>query len=250
MQIRYDHKQIRYYFNLAKAIDISIPLHCNVKAFNAPDFKSEPVKSGQFTGLVSQGSPVNFLNLSINPHGNGTHTECLGHITTETISINDCLKKFHFPCLLISVSPNQLASGDSVISLKNISLFKKQFEAYRPEACVVRTLPNDISKKNKDYSNTNPPYFLPETIQCLNNQGIQHLLCDLPSIDREMDEGKLLAHKQFWQYPKNPQLHKTITEMVFVPNIISDGFYLLNLQIISLNTDASPSKPILFSPVL
>jgi len=249
MQIQYNHNQINYSFNLAKAIDISIPLHYNVKAFNAPDFKSEPVKSGQFTGLVSQGSSVNFLNLSINPHGNGTHTECLGHITAETISINDCLKKFHFPCLLISVSPGQLASGDYVITPGNINLFKEQFKHYQPEACVVRTLPNNISKKSKNYSNTNPPYFLPDTIQWLNNQGIQHLLCDLPSIDREIDEGKLLAHKAFWQFPRNPQLHKTITEMVFVPNIIADGFYLLNLQIISLQTDASPSKPVLFSPV-
>jgi hypothetical protein len=27
--------------------------------------------------------------------------------------------------------------------------------------------------------------------------GIQHLLIDLPSVDKEKDEGKLLAHKAF-----------------------------------------------------
>jgi hypothetical protein len=32
----------------------------------------------------------------------------------------------------------------------------------------------------------------------LHESGIQHLLIDLPSVDKEKDEGKLLAHKAFW----------------------------------------------------
>jgi len=35
--------------------------------------------------------------------------------------------------------------------------------------------------------------------------------------------------------------------MVFVPNEVSDGNYVLNLQIASFENDASPSKPILYS---
>jgi hypothetical protein len=38
----------------------------------------------------------------------------------------------------------------------------------------------------------------------------------------------------------------TITEMVFVPDAVADGIYLLNIQIASLETDASPSKPVLY----
>jgi hypothetical protein len=34
--------------------------------------------------------------------------------------------------------------------------------------------------------------------------------------------------------------------MVFVPNEVPDDLYLLNIQIASLETDASPSKPLLF----
>jgi hypothetical protein len=35
--------------------------------------------------------------------------------------------------------------------------------------------------------------------------------------------------------------------MIFVPNEVADGIYLLNLQIASFENDASPSKPILYS---
>ncbi len=42
-------------------------------------------------------------------------------------------------------------------------------------------------------------------------------------------------------------INKTITEMVFVDNNIKDGFYLCNLQIPKIKTDAVPSDPQLIS---
>lgn len=80
--------------------------------------------------------------------------------------------------------------------------------------------------------------------------GVMHLLIDLPSVDREHDEGKMLAHKAFWQFEDNrfPELRKnaTITEMIFVPTHVEDGTYLLNLQTANLQTDASPSRPVIW----
>jgi hypothetical protein len=78
-------------------------------------------------------------------------------------------------------------------------------------------------------------------------RGILHLLIDLPSVDREEDGGKLAAHKAFWQYPARPRMDATITELIFVNNMITDGLYLLNLQICSLSLDASPSKPVIYA---
>ncbi len=75
---------------------------------------------------------------------------------------------------------------------------------------------------------------------------MKHLLIDLPSVDKERDEGKLLAHKAFWNYPENPREDCTITELIYVPDSINDGRYLLNLQIASFHNDASPSKPVLY----
>ena len=75
---------------------------------------------------------------------------------------------------------------------------------------------------------------------------MKHLLIDLPSIDKEKDEGKLLAHKAFWNFNEDLRFDTTITEFIFVPNNVADGSYILNLQIAPFENDATPSKPILY----
>jgi hypothetical protein len=107
-------------------------------------------------------------------------------------------------------------------------------------------LPNTPSKLKRQYSNTNPPYFLKEAIEIMQQKKIIHLLTDLPSVDKEKDDGKLLAHHTFWNYPEKIEAHKTITELIFVPNSVCDGLYLLNLMIAPFENDASPSKPVLY----
>ena len=110
----------------------------------------------------------------------------------------------------------------------------------------------DVSKRHKKYSNTNPPYLAEEAAIFIRESGIKHLLIDLPSVDKEHDEGKLLSHKAFWNVKNvenlnaDARLDCTITELIFVPNAIKDGSYILNLQIASFENDASPSKPILY----
>jgi len=115
------------------------------------------------------------------------------------------------------------------------------------EALVIRTLPNDDLKLRMNYSGNNPPYMEHQAISWLVDNGIDHLLIDLPSIDREEDGGHLLAHKAFWEFPDNIQSHRTISELIYVPNSIKDGDYFLNIQITALQMDASPSKPVLYS---
>ena len=83
----------------------------------------------------------------------------------------------------------------------------------------------------------------------IREMGYKHLLLDLPSVDREEDEGALAAHKAFWNFEQGMRKDMTITELIYVPDSIADGNYFLNLQIASLKTDASPSKPILFKCV-
>ena len=103
------------------------------------------------------------------------------------------------------------------------------------------------------YSNTNPPYLSEEAAIFIRDVGIQHLLIDLPSVDREEDGGELLAHKAFWNVQDvnnlnaDARINCTITEMIFVNDEVKDGSYLLNLQIAPFENDASPSKPILFA---
>ncbi|MNQ52336.1 Kynurenine formamidase [compost metagenome] len=241
--------------DLSKPIDISIPLTNtdeNPIAWYIEKPVIEPVVFGDWIGKVSEGkSSTNFNNIFFNPHGHGTHTECLGHITNDFYSINQALKQFFFFAKLITIEPEKIGE-DLVITKEQISA---SLNGAKPEAIIIRTLPNQAAKKSRKYSNTNPPYLSEDAAIFIRESEIDHLLIDLPSVDKEHDEGKLLAHKAFWNVKDTCQLNSdarfnaTITEMIFVSNEIDDGNYILNLQIASFENDASPSKPILYSVV-
>lgn len=239
--------------DLSKPIDISIPLTNtdeNPIAWYIEKPVIEPVVFGDWIGKVSEGkSSTNFNNIQFNPHGHGTHTECLGHITRDFYSINQALKQFFFMAELVSVTLEKKVE-DLVITKDAI---EKALNGKRPEAIIIRTLPNEVSKKSRKYSHTNPPYLEEAAARFICESGIQHLLIDIPSVDKEKDEGKLLAHKAFWnvtnvnQLNQDARLNATITELIFVSDTIEDGTYLLNLQIASFENDASPSKPVLYA---
>jgi kynurenine formamidase len=241
----------KYQIDLSKPLDISISLtntDDNPIAWYIEKPVIEPVVFGDWIGKVSEGkSSTNFNNIFFNPHGHGTHTECLGHITNDFYSINQSLKQFFFFAKLITVEPEKIGD-DLVITKDQISILITE----KTEALIIRTLPNQQNKKSRKYSNTNPPYLSEEAAIFICESEIQHLLIDLPSVDKEHDEGKLLAHKAFWNVKdtlnlnSDARLNATITEMIYVPDEIEDGNYILNLQIASFENDASPSKPILY----
>lgn len=231
--------------DLSNPLDISIPLQAsdeNPVAWYLEKPTIEPVQFDDWVGKVTEGASVNFNTVNFNPHAHGTHTECLGHISAEFHSINDTLKQFFFQAELISVSP-ETQGEDLVITRQHI---ETQLGDKRPQALVIRTLPNEGTKPSKKYSNTNWPYLEEEAAKYIYDLGIAHLLIDLPSVDKEKDDGKLLAHKAFWNYPEAPRLHATITEFIYVLDTILDGSYILNLMIAPFHNDATPSKPILY----
>ena len=241
--ITYNNRTFKIDFS--KPFDISLSLRGDSKNpvawyLDAP--KISPVKSDNFIGKVTEGASTNFNTIQFNPHAHGTHTECVGHITREFHSINETLKTFFFTVKLISIEPEK-RGDDAVITKEQIA---KVFKTGDAKAIVIRTLPNYLEKRTRKYSNTNPPYLEEEASKYIREAGVEHLLIDLPSVDKEKDEGKLLAHKAFWNYPKNTRFEATITELIYVPNKIEDGNYLLNLQIASFENDATPSKPILY----
>ncbi|NNM16563.1 MAG: cyclase family protein [Bacteroidia bacterium] len=247
MKTTIEHSTGTFTIDLNKPIDISIPLRAgkeNVNAFYAEPVRIEPFRMEGFVGSVKEGAPVNYMNIFFNPHGNGTHTECVGHISKEDFSINQSLKNFFFLSQLISVTPEIKPNGDRVISkaqLQNANL------KTGPEAIVIRTLPNENDKLNFQYTGTNPAYLDEAATEFLVEKEYTHLLIDTPSVDREEDEGKLLSHHAWWNYPTKIRAHSTITEMIFIPNDVKDGLYFLNLQIASFENDASPSKPLLYA---
>ncbi len=254
-------KNKTYTIDLDAPIDISIPMRFNGPQPNAYGVEaaiSEPVRAGDLVGDTTLGGSVNFEQYTFIAHCNGTHTECVGHITNESITIRDCLKDVLIPAVLVSVEPEQ-DGNDFIISREVLMSKTKAVAAVRATgtALIVRTLPNDYTKLTRQYNSDNiPPYFEIEAMDLIVERGFKHLLVDLPSIDRLFDDGMVLNHRKFWNVEPgrfeiyaDSRIYNTITELIYVPNGIQDGEYLLNLQIAPFESDAAPSRPILFKSI-
>ena len=230
-----------YEVDFSKQYCLAIPLnqHQQPNAYFAPLYEASQHKVNGWVGDTREGASVNFYNLRINPHGNGTHTECVGHISKERYSIHQSLGSGRWIAQLISVYPKLTENGDRIID---------QIEwEHGVQAIIIRSMPNHPDKLSRNYSGANPPYLNADVSQKMADEDILHLLLDLPSVDGEEDGGALAAHKAFWRYPDNPRLNATITEMIYVDNIIPDGLYLLEIQIPALELDASPSRPFIYA---
>ena len=242
--IRYNSRL--YTIDLSKPLDISIPLRDGkqgIRAWGRGPAKIQPFASESFTGSVAEGASVNFNDIQFNPHAHGTHTECYGHITKGVHSVNSIFKKFFFYTEVITIAPEKY-QDDFVISKKQL---RYALRNRKREALVIRTLPNTGQKLKQDYSDTNPPYLLEETAAYIAEIGIEHLLIDLPSVDREDDYGALLAHRAFWNMDGKIRKKASITELIYVRNAIPDGSYFLSLQVGAFENDAAPSRPVLYA---
>ncbi|CAN5424968.1 cyclase family protein [soil metagenome] len=274
MNISIETNNQNYKINIENPLDISIPLKFNnaqPNAYGAEKAISKPCKAGEIVGDTRRGGSCNFEQITFIPHCSGTHTECVGHITNERIAVHDCLKDAFIPATFISIEPEKadqtnetysidFNANDKIITRKTLenalqSLEKPKAKNQKPKtnALIIRTLPNDESKLTREYLEIIPPFFSTEAMKFIREIGIKHLLVDIPSIDRIFDEGKLSNHRIFWnveqgkfELNEKSLRNNTITEMIFVPNSIADGFYLLNLQIAAFESDASPARPILF----
>ena len=251
----------KFQVDFSKGEDISIPLFFNglqPNTYGVDRATSNPYQDGHFIGDTRKGGPCNFETYNFTPHCNGTHTECIGHITKERVSILESLKEEMIPISVISVSPKssnenynpKLSKEDLVITKNQLEIKLKNTDFNFLKGLVVRTLPNSEKKKQRNYMQEKPAFFTIEAMQYIVGLGVDHLLVDTPSVDRLFDDGILSAHNIFWQTKEKElneeTVNKTITEMVFVPQYIKDGKYLLNLQFAPFVADASPSRPILY----
>lgn len=242
MKVTIQHGNRTLTADLTAGVDLSIPFEHNGKlsAYHAAPVIIEPFKMGDWVGEVAQGGSVNYRNISFNPHGNGTHTECVGHIDSTIHSVNERFKQFHCVAQLVTVEPLSIENGDLVITADSLP------ELEGVDAVIIRTLPNSDDKRQHNYSGSNPPYLHKDAVLKLVDSGSKHLILDLPSVDREEDEGKLLGHKAFWKFPEETRMDCTITELAIIPTSVEDGLYLLNLQVAPFVNDAAPSRPVIF----
>ncbi len=250
-----------------KGFDLSIPLRFNAEgltAFGAPQPDAEALQNQHFKGDTRTGGSCNVERYTLVPHCHATHTECAGHLTDDPVWISDVVKDFWIPATLLSV-PTESGSAcsdgyvpepdahDVLISKAGLLGEIKRHDApHFHEALILRTLPNDVLKRTRRY--TSAPYFSNDAMREIARRPVRHLLVDLPSVDRMDDQGRLSNHRIFWELPdqghslngREPSA-KTITELIYVPEEIDDGYYLLNLQIAPFLADAAPSRPIIFA---
>jgi arylformamidase len=246
MNITLGNKEVKVNLNQGTDLSIGLRRQENVNAYGLYDPEFKTFEEGGFTGDVNRGGSCNCESVLMVPHGNGTHTECVGHISHKACYISDVLKEFMFLANLISVEP--VREDDNLVIKKE--QVEKCFSTLQDqtEVIIIRTLPNDTAKLKRRYAGLNPACFDKNVMHFLIEKGIKHLLTDLPSVDHEADPD-LLAHHAFWNYPKDKNSKNTITELVYVPDHIKDGLYLLNLQLMNLESDAAPSRPVIY-PVL
>ena len=245
------HRGRTFKVDLSRPMDLSLPLQegeSGVRAWYVGSVAMEPVKDGDKVYAVKDGAPVNFRNVSFNPHGHGTHTESVGHISPVIHPVGNMLKRYFFIAQVISLLPETRRApdgkSDAVITLEQL---RNAVNERPPEALVLRTLPNDAAAAAHQWSGTNPCYLQSTACAWLRSIGVKHLLLDLPSVDREEDGGVLAAHHAFWDYPNTTDLERTITEMLHVPTHLADGEYLLELQLPHFMNDAAPSRPVLYA---
>lgn len=266
--MRFEVEGRRLNADFAQPLSIAIPLDFNgpqPSFYNAPAATARPWRESGFVGDTRAGGSCNCEQLTIVPHCNGTHTECVGHVTDDRVAIADRLRGGIVLALLVSLHPVAAsatgedsdpppAATDLLLTAESLESAFAAHPGPTPRALVLRTLPCMATRLTQAYRGGAPaPYLSRQAAAWIVGRGIEHLVLDLPSADRADDQGRLTAHRLFFGLPAGgrqlrdaarPQA--SITELAWVAPTIRDGWYLLDLQIPAFLADAAPSRPLLF----
>ena len=266
--VHFEHRGRRLVADLADPLPIAVPLDFGGPQpgfHGAPAASAAPLRSGSFIGDTREGGSCNCEQLTLVPHCNGTHTECVGHLTDERVAVAETLRGGMHLALLVSVHPVPASTSDEgsdpapeaddlLVTATMLRAARATHQDLRPTALVVRTLPNRADRMSHQYAGAAPAAFLSrEAADWLVGQEIEHLVLDVPSADRADDRGRLTAHRVFFGLPAGSRRatearrpRATLTELAFIAPTIRDGWYLLDLQIPPFLSDAAPSRPLLY----
>jgi arylformamidase len=214
----------------------------------------QPLRLGDFEGEVVRGASCNCSRISLVPHCNGTHTESVSHLTVQQVPLQQFVPLAPLSALLLTVRPETAASSaedsepapqptDQILTRANLLQAWAQFGHSAAKALLLRT--------GASIDTDNPPYFSRQFMQELVARGVEHLVVDLPSVDRARDEGRLTAHRVFFGLPAHSvdraqatRADCTITELAQFPVALADGPCALQLQLAPFSGDAVPSRPL------
>jgi kynurenine formamidase len=203
---------------------------------------------------VARGASCNCQQVTLIPHCNGTHTESASHLTLEQRALHEFLPVAPMPALLLQVAPEHaLASGedsapapqagDRLVTRRALLAAWQPHASAQPRALLLDT--------GTDWRDGAPPFLSRQLVTELVARGIQHLVTDLPAVDRLQDEGRLTAHRIFFGLPAGStrladaaRPDATITELAQFPATLVEGPCALQIQIPAWSGDAVPSRPL------
>jgi kynurenine formamidase len=229
-----------------------------------PAPQSQPFAVGNFSGRVATGASANCSTLTITPHCQMTHTESVAHLTRESGDAWRVVPRGLLPAVVVSVSPEPAREStestdpqpwgtDTLITRRRLRAAWPMARMVDPVAAVIRTLPNDAGKRSRDYHELVPPYLTREAVEWLVEKRIEHLVLDVPSLDRTHDDGHMIGHRLFFGLPPGSiargdaaRSRATITELAFIPDELADGPCVLSLAVPAIGGDAVPCQPIVY----
>ncbi len=264
--MRFESQGLPLHADLAQPLSLAIPMDfdgAQPQFLGAGRAHAAPLRIPGFTGDTRQGGSCNCEEIRLVAHCNGTHTECVGHLTSERVFVADTLRGGLFLAQVVTVRPVPagdcgddpvLPADDLVICAAALQEALDADTRLAPRAVVIRTLPNGADKITRHYQGEAPaPYMTAAAAKLLASREVEHLVLDTPSADRAHDQGRLAAHRAFFGLPLSSRRaadatrpQATITELAYVAPMIHDGWYLLDLQIPAFLCDAAPSRPLLY----
>ena len=258
-RLRFEASGRSWEADLDRARSIARPIRfdgSSARAFGLPAASREAFRAGGASLALEEGGTLDCYGLTIWPHGNGTHTESVGHLARGAPA----------PCELLGASPLLAAlvtlpiarlgdlsdtyeqrSGpdDSVFGADALrSALSIVAAGLSPAALIMRAAPGADAGA--------PVYLTTEAARVVRAAGVEHLVLELASLDRLEDGGALANHRIFWglepgqaeaRLARGPR--RTITELACVPEELADGLWALQIHLPALITDAVPSRPIL-----
>lgn len=257
--MRFEWAGRRLSADLSRPVSIAIPLEFDgpqAACFDAPPASSRPL----FPGLG-----CNCAVLTLAPHCNGTHTECVGHLTEDRVAVSERVPGGLVLALLVTLAPVPAAGsgedsdpapapGDRLVTAAALEAAFRRFDSAQPRAMILRTA-EPASGPHRSYQGAAPaPYLSRQAAAWLVARDVQHVVLDLPSADRADDGGRLTAHRVFFGLPAGSRRSQdavrpaaSITELAWIDASIADGWYLLDLQMPAFQSDAAPSRPLLYA---
>jgi arylformamidase len=253
--------------------DLESPIACSVvtrphgvdvSAWGIPATEARPFAVGEFVAAISAGGSINCDVWTVTIHAAGTHTETVRHIRDEGPFVDE----IHFAplmrCLLLRVRPTSLAaSGETYSGTNDPQDPVVTRAALQTAAAALGPTPTDFDAlllatgtigehSDARFDERPAPYLTDEAMTWVHDQvHVQHLLVDLPSVDRLWDGGRVSGHHLYWGVDadgvRTPS--RTITEFVRVRADLPSGCYALQLSVAAWHADAAPSRVTLYRAV-